>query len=82
MVFDFDTLPPNVRDSVKTHLAEGRSVEVQHEGKRLRIHPSGEILGLGDVISKVTSAIGIKPCGGCGRRRELLNAKFPFKKGS
>lgn len=34
--------------------------------------------GLGDTIAKVTSAIGIKPCGGCKKRQELLNKLIPY----
>lgn len=36
--------------------------------------------GLGDAISAATSALGIRPCGGCGRRAEWLNQAVPFKK--
>jgi hypothetical protein len=32
-----------------------------------------EEIGLGDVIKRVTHAIGIAPCGGCERRAEALN---------
>ncbi len=35
--------------------------------------------GLGDVVAKVTSAVGIKPCGGCKERQAKLNKSFPFK---
>ena len=35
--------------------------------------------GLGDVIAAVTSAVGIKPCGGCKQRQETLNKIVPFK---
>lgn len=34
--------------------------------------------GVGDVIAKITSAIGIKPCGGCKKRQSALNRAFPF----
>jgi hypothetical protein len=30
-------------------------------------------VGLGDVIKRATSAVGIKPCGGCEQRAALLN---------
>ena len=33
---------------------------------------SDEEIGLGDVIKRATSAVGIKPCGGCQKRAELL----------
>lgn len=35
--------------------------------------------GLGDVVAKLTSAVGIQPCGGCKKRQELLNKLVPFK---
>ena len=35
-------------------------------------------VGLGDVISRATSAVGIRPCGGCKRRAELLNQAVSF----
>jgi hypothetical protein len=35
-------------------------------------------IGLGDVITKSTSAVGIKPCGGCGRRAAVLNQWLVF----
>jgi hypothetical protein len=34
---------------------------------------SDEEIGLGDVIKRATSYIGIKPCGGCERRAAALN---------
>lgn len=34
--------------------------------------------GLGDSIKKVTSALGIKQCGGCKKRQEKLNRLFPY----
>jgi hypothetical protein len=36
--------------------------------------------GLGDVIAAATSAVGVKPCGGCKKRQESLNKMFPFGK--
>jgi hypothetical protein len=35
-------------------------------------HDDAEI-GLGDAVARVTTAMGIRPCGGCGRRAEALN---------
>jgi len=35
--------------------------------------------GLGDTIAKMTSAVGIKPCGGCKKRQKKLNEMFPYK---
>jgi hypothetical protein len=39
---------------------------------------SEDDIGLGDVITKSTSALGIKPCGGCGRRAAVLNQWVVF----
>lgn len=38
-----------------------------------------ESKGLGDTIAKVTSALGIKPCGRCKKRQQKLNEMFPYK---
>ena len=38
-----------------------------------------EEIGLGDVVTNVTSAVGIKPCGGCKRRAMALNRWVSFK---
>ena len=35
--------------------------------------------GLGDTIEKVTNKIGVRKCGGCGRRQKKLNKLFPYK---
>ncbi len=36
--------------------------------------------GLGDVIKRVTYAMGIKPCGGCERRSAALNKWIVFSR--
>jgi len=36
--------------------------------------------GLGDTVAKITSAVGIKPCGGCKERQVLLNRVLPYVK--
>jgi len=38
--------------------------------------------GLGDIIKRATSAIGIKPCGGCERRASMLNNWIVFNRKS
>ena len=35
-------------------------------------------IGLGDVVKKATSIIGIRPCGGCEGRAAALNRRFVF----
>jgi hypothetical protein len=37
-------------------------------------------VGLGDVIKRATSIVGIKPCGGCSRRAERLNTWMTFSR--
>ena len=36
--------------------------------------------GLGDTVAQITKMVGIAPCGGCQRRRELLNRLFAYRK--
>ena len=54
----------------------------RRNGEPRRIHLpflSNEEIGLGDVIKRATSAVGIKPCGGCQRRAERLNQMVRFR---
>lgn len=37
-----------------------------------------EDVGLGDVIKRMTSRVGIRPCGGCERRAAALNRRVVF----
>jgi hypothetical protein len=39
---------------------------------------ANEEIGLGDVIKRATSYIGIKPCGGCEARAAALNRRVVF----
>jgi hypothetical protein len=39
-----------------------------------------ENVGLGDVIKRATSAVGLKPCGGCARRASALNRWVVFSR--
>jgi hypothetical protein len=39
---------------------------------------SDEDVGLGDVVKRATSTVGISPCGGCNRRAKALNRWFAF----
>lgn len=45
---------------------------------RLPLPVLDEPVGLGDVIKRATSAIGIKPCGGCTQRAARLNSRVAF----
>jgi len=37
-----------------------------------------EEVGLGDVIKRATSTLGVRPCGGCSRRAAQLNRRIVF----
>jgi len=39
---------------------------------------SDDDIGLGDLLKRVTYAVGIKPCGGCERRAAALNRRMVF----
>jgi hypothetical protein len=39
---------------------------------------TGEEVGLGDVVKRVTYAMGIQPCGGCERRAAAMNRWMIF----
>jgi len=36
--------------------------------------------GLGDTVAKVTRRLGVRKCGGCGRRQLLLNRLVPYRR--
>lgn len=40
----------------------------------------GQSRGLGDTVAKVTKTVGIRPCGGCQKRREWLNHAVPYQR--
>lgn len=47
---------------------------------REKKRPNTRVRGLGDVIAKFTKWLGFKKrCGGCERRRKLLNRLFPHR---
>ena len=54
----------------------------RREPRRVRLPgfiPAGtDEAGLGDVITRVTRAAGISPCGGCQRRASRLNGWMVF----
>jgi hypothetical protein len=60
------------------------SKEPTDEGERASHHVrlpgfiGDEDIGLGDVIKRATSYIGIAPCGGCEQRRIALNRWMVF----
>jgi len=52
----------------------------QHQPYRVRLPGfiADEDVGLGELIKRVTSAAGIKPCGGCQQRANTLNRWMVF----
>ncbi|MFF3556025.1 hypothetical protein ACWD4V_19545 [Streptomyces tsukubensis] len=63
---------------------KNRADEVRGEGgsrtHRVRLPgfvPEDEI-GLGDLVSRATRAVGVPPCGGCSRRAERMNQWVAF----
>lgn len=56
------------------------SHQVGRHAHRIFLPPfiTNEEIGLGDVISRTTSYVGITPCGGCRRRAAALNRWVAF----
>jgi hypothetical protein len=54
--------------------------EGRREPYRVRLpgFVSDEDVSLGDAIKRATSTVGIRPCGGCGRRAAALNRWMVF----
>jgi len=52
---------------------EDRQEKPQPYRVRLPGFVSDREIGLGDAMRRVTYAVGMKPCGGCGRRAAALN---------
>ena len=40
-----------------------------------------KIEGLGDIVKRLTNAVGVKTCSKCEERRKKMNKMFPIKKG-
>lgn len=60
--------------STQSEHIERDNSESEKEAKRKRAS------GVGDVIAKATSIIGIVPCIDCEKRKDWLNVNFPFNK--
>jgi len=60
-----------------------QSSKQEGEPFRMRLPPfllADEVVGLGDVIKRVTYTVGIKPCGGCEKRAAALNRRVVFSR--
>jgi len=66
---------------MKAKKPKTKTVEkTQHQPYRVRLPGfiADEDVGLGELIKRVTSAAGIKPCGGCQQRANTLNRWMVF----
>jgi hypothetical protein len=59
---------------------EESAAKSEHQAHRIRLPGfiKEEEIGLGDVIKRVTYAMGIKPCAGCEKRAAALNRWMRF----
>jgi hypothetical protein len=59
---------------------EGQTNRPEHQPYKVRLPGfiSDEDIGLGDVIKRATSAVGIRPCGSCEQRAAALNRWLTF----
>lgn len=62
------------------HPPAGPVDEDRREPRRVRLPGfiTDEDIGLGDVIKKATSIVGIRPCGACAERARRLNNWMVF----
>jgi hypothetical protein len=59
-------------------LSENKSGRTQSPRKVVLPGFISEEVGLGDVMKRVTTSVGIRPCGGCQKRAEALNSWIVF----
>jgi len=59
---------------------EGNKQESAHQPHRVHLPGfiTDEDVGLGDVVKRMTYAVGIRPCGGCEQRAATLNSWLVF----
>jgi len=68
----------NSMDTEEARKGQTERIERQSYRARLPGFISDEDIGLGDVIKRATSAIGIRPCGSCEQRAAALNRWLTF----
>lgn len=68
------------KGTMNTPEKEKPAGKIEHQSHRIRLPGfiMEEELGLGDVIKRVTYAMGIKPCAGCEKRAAALNRWMHF----
>ena len=59
---------------------DGNNLEKERPAHRVRLPGfiTGEDVGLGDAVKRMTYAVGVKPCGGCAQRAATLNRWLAF----
>jgi len=57
----------------------GRRFQLLSDKPPRRNCPRAPSRGLGDTIAKLTRFFGIRPCGGCKKRRGQLNKLIPYR---
>ncbi len=74
-----DTLEWLKARGITAQLVKPLSPDPEHQPFQVRIpSPFSREVGLGDVVKRMTSAVGIKPCGGCAGRATRLNRRIVF----
>jgi hypothetical protein len=66
----------------KRKMPAAREDEPWQQGHRVRLPAFliDEEVGLGDIVERVTYAMGIKTCGGCAKRAAALNRWMHFSR--
>jgi hypothetical protein len=69
-----------MKGTMNTQEKEEPAGKGEHQAHRIRLPGfiKEEEIGLGDVIKRVTYAMGIKPCAGCEKRAAALNRWMRF----
>lgn len=69
--------PKFVDEVKKTGVRKGDEIEIDKDDfDDLKVdHGLAPSRGFGDTVAKMTKAVGIKPCGGCKKRRRKWNRK-------
>jgi hypothetical protein len=59
---------------------EGDNRQSERPAHRVRLpgFVTDEDIGLGDVVKRMTYAVGVRPCGGCEQRAAALNSWMTF----
>jgi hypothetical protein len=67
--------PKFVRQVMRESVDAGDFVEIdKHDFDDLKVdYGLSPSRGIGDTVAKITKAVGIKPCGGCKKRRRKWN---------